>query len=324
MTSFATREELTTLVAMLRYRRPAGSKTEDRFIKVFLSPLGLEMDSYGNLYKRIGDAPVLWSSHTDTVHRDGGEQRLVISGDKISAGGASNCLGADCTAGVWLMSEMIRAGVPGLYVFHREEECGGGGSNYIAKDTPGLLAGIEYAIAFDRYGYESVITHQFGQRCCSDVFAKSLADALGLGMRLDDGGSFTDTANYTDLIGECTNISVGYFNQHTKSEYQDIAFLLRLRDALLAFDWRDLVSSRKPGELDPADSHFRRYGRKAFDYTQWMDDLWDQGATPVPTRGRTILSVLKDYPDEIADWLEEQGLTADDLMHEVYQRGGAA
>jgi hypothetical protein len=45
----------------------------------------------------------------------------------------SSCLGADDAAGVWLLCEMIRAGIPGLYVFHRNEERGGRGAEFFAK-----------------------------------------------------------------------------------------------------------------------------------------------------------------------------------------------
>ena len=308
MTLATPRPEAAKLLAMLRYRRPAGSKTEKAFIREFLEPLGVERDAYGNLHKRIGDAPVLWSCHTDTVHSQGGMQRLEVEGNIVKAGGASNCLGADCTTGVWLMTEMILADVPGLYIFHREEEMGGGGSDFIARKTPGLLAGIHYAIAFDRMGTSSIITHQAGGRCCSDAFAVSLSDGLGLGMHLDDGGTFTDTANYVDLVGECTNISVGYKNQHRATETQDIAFALSLRDALLGLDVQSLRYARQPGEVDPEWGAFPRYrgGTGRTGYTQWMDDAWDDAPAPT-SRGRSVLSIVRDYPEEVADWLEEQG-----------------
>ena len=46
------------------------------------------------------------------------------------------------------MREMILAGIPGLYVFHRNEESGGAGSDWIARETPWELHGIKAAIAF--------------------------------------------------------------------------------------------------------------------------------------------------------------------------------
>ncbi len=270
------------LLDMLQYKRPAGSKSERKFINRFIRPLGVYQDAIGNLIKAIPCAdgtasPVLWSSHTDTVHRHGGRQSLTIVND-IAKAPASDCLGADCTTGVWLMVNMIARGIPGLYVFHRMEEVGGIGSSHIAKETPELLAGINYAIAFDRYGTTSVITHQ-GSRCCSNAFADSLIDQLGAKhWQRDDGGTFTDTANYTDLIAECTNISVGYYNQHRSSETQDIGFALDLLETICDLDHATLVCERIAGttEYDNYGVWSNRYyqpgmsgysGRRTYDST---------------------------------------------------------
>lgn len=335
MTISSTKSGKSLLLAMLSYRRPAWSKTERRFIDTFLRPLGVREDAFGNLIKTVGDAPpeILWSSHTDTVHSIGGTQRLSIAGDKVRADGASNCLGADCTTGVWLMVEMIRADIPGLYIFHREEEMGGVGSDNIARKTPELLIGIKAAIAFDRKGTGSVITHQAGGRCCSDAFAQSLSDVLsGLPcpLRADSGGTFTDTANYVDLVGECTNISVGYRNQHTKGEEQDLAFALALRDALLSADLSQLVYRRFPGEVDACAWRGGRSGPSAghgafYGTYHWTDDeWWDEQALERERRPRamTLHSIIRDYPDAVADWMEELGVNACDLANDLRQRGG--
>lgn len=299
--------DLRAFVEMLAYRRPAGSKTERQFIREFLEPLGIERDKAGNVIKRIGTAPVLWSSHTDTVHHEGGMQALAINGDavRLPKSSKSNCLGADDTSGVWIMREMILAGIPGLYVFHRGEEIGGVGSRHIANETPSLLQGIECAIALDRKGATSVITHQ-GDRTCSDVFAQSLADALNvsnLAFAADSGGLFTDTANYTDLVGECTNLSVGYSRQHSADEWQDLSFLLRVRDALLALDTGRLVFERKPGETDPLD----------LDYREWARSYY--------ASQRTMKQIVEDNAADVADLLLEFGYDAESLLNELYARG---
>lgn len=250
-----------SLLEMLKYRRPAGSKTEKAFIRRFLTPLGVEADKYGNLIKRIGTAPIMWSSHTDTVHRAGGLQQLTMDdkGRVWTDDKQSNCLGADCTTGVWLMVEMIKAGVEGLYVFHREEEIGGKGSRYIAKNTPELVAGIEACIAFDRFGVSSVITYQSSERCCSDEFANSLATIIDLPLAPDTGGTFTDSASYTDLIPECTNLSVGYYSQHSVREYQDLNYAVGMRDKMVAFKPDGLVIKRKAGEVETLWDDYSRY-----------------------------------------------------------------
>lgn len=299
------------LITMLTARRPAWSKTERKFIKTHLVPLGVTSDAFGNLYKRIGEAPVLWSCHTDTVHSQGGNQTLCVTNDVVRlADKQSNCLGADDTAGMWLMMEMIRAGKPGLYIFHRAEEIGGQGSDYIASETPELLSGIKFAIAFDRRGTGSIITHQAGGRCCSDAFANSLSKALGMTHHKDSGGTFTDTANYTALIGECCNVSVGYDNEHSAKERLDLAYLRRLRTALLSFDWQALEYERFPGDPDPDD------------LDEWLErEQWaDENARRYGPQ--SLLGLVRDHPEEIADWLEEYGITADEIAAAIYVRGG--
>lgn len=246
------------LVRMHSYKRPHGSKTERKFIRDYITPLGdkVRIDKFGNRSLRIGDAPIMWSCHLDTVHNGKGHQDIGYDGDEIgvAASDPSNCLGADDTAGVWLMLQMIKAGRPGLYMFHRGEEVGCLGSKYITKKEKELVAGIKFAIALDRKGTGDVITRQRGTRTCSDEFAESLATELNrhpaLRYMKEPTGVYTDTAEYTDLIGECTNLSVGYRNAHQRVERLDCAHIFKLRDALLQLDWEKLVAKREAGEVE--------------------------------------------------------------------------
>lgn len=241
---------------MLNYCRPHLSRTESKFINRYIRPVGISFDKKGNIYKRVGTAPVLWSCHVDTVHRRSGFQKVVYwpakdSGDVffgVDAKQKSSCLGADDTCGVWLMLEMIRRQVPGLYIFHRGEECGGLGSKWIASENKGALDGIRFAIAFDRRSTGSIITYQRSTRCCSDEFAESLAEQLGMGHKCDETGAFTDTASYVDLVAECTNISAGYYDAHCSTEHTNVDYLFKLRDAICKVDIAKLVEKRKPGE----------------------------------------------------------------------------
>ncbi len=290
------------LVDMLATCRPHGSRTEHDFIERFLLPYGCDADGFGNLWLRIGDAPLLWSSHVDTCHRRDGLQAIHWDATdivRLADGSPSNCLGADCTAGVWLMSEMIEAGVPGLYVFHRGEERGGLGSSYIAANESHRLDGMLSAVAFDRRGRNSVITHQRGERSCSDGFAASLATLLNLEHSCDPTGLFTDTANYVDLIGECSNLSIGYANEHTANETLDVAYLLRLRDRVVAADFSALSFERQPGDLDPDfyDTH---------DYVRPLGNA-------IPSRHR-MSDLVRDYPYAIADFLELNGISTAELL----------
>jgi hypothetical protein len=324
--------DIESLMAILETKRPHKSKAEKKFISNFILPLGVESDGFGNLFKRIqgvGDS-ILWSVHTDTVHNSGGRQAIqkrkgIIS---LSPRGKSNCLGADDGAGIWLAREMILAGKPGLYVFHRAEECGGLGSDFIATHGQELLDGIQIAIALDRKGYNDVITHQ-GGRGCSDTFAESLCDALGMEYMPDDTGLFTDTANYFDLIPECTNISVGYFGQHSKSEYLDSEFLISLRHALINLDTSKLIVERNPEESrwteeqDSQDDLEKFFSGDLNDRTGAESDyIWRKDSYDDDSDIAHIIRACYEHPEIIAQLISEYGIGLDEILQEIYDKTG--
>jgi hypothetical protein len=219
--------------------------------------------------------------------------------------------------GIWLAQEMITARVPGIYVFHRGEECGGLGSTWLAQNAPSWFAQFDAAIALDRAGYEDVITHQGGQRCCSDEFAKSLAMAIGGNFKPCDRGVFTDTANYVDLIGECTNLSVGYFKQHGPMEHTNLSFAASLRDALVKADWASLVFKRQPGEADPDWAWDDKYGFN--DYSR--GSTGDHAYGDLDPEIEDLEDYIRAYPWVVAQFLHEQGVTVDEL--DLFEPGHA-
>ena len=301
------------LTGMLKHKRPAYSKQDEIFIEQYIEPVKVFDDDAGNLIKVIGDNPeVMWSCHTYTVDMTSGYQEVMVKGQYIGVNDKnSNCLGADDTAGVWLMLELIRSGKEGLYVFHRAEEVGGRGSSFIARQTPDLLKNIKCVIALDRKGTRDVITHQ-GTRCCSDVFAQSLADALDMKFKLSEKGLFTDSANYTDIVGECTNLSVGYENAHSDKEILDMAFLQNMRTKLIALDYSKLVYDRKAGDIDPED-HW--YNAKT-SYSVLYDSSGNYDDTMYkPT---TLLDFTYEYPEVVAKVLKDYGISVDQMREEVF------
>lgn len=258
-TFVATPVKIDVLLDILQHQRFAGTLGEEAIIAKYLRVIpDLEEDDYGNLILVIPTqeglpSQTLFSCHTDTVEKRSatGLKRLSISNGSMLHVSGGGVLGADDGTGMWLMLNLIEAKVPGTYIFHREEEIGGGGSDFLAQNHAEWLRTFERAIAFDRKGTNHVITHQAMGRCCSDTFAVALSEALNnryadFDFAPNDGGSFTDTANYVELIPECTNISVGYYDQHSQEECQDLSFCTRLAHALIAVDWENLPTERDP------------------------------------------------------------------------------
>lgn len=256
------------LLDILGTRRAAGSRGDELIRDRYLMTLpGAYLDMFGNIHVEIGGSPgILWSSHTDTVHttsRDPDDIRQTLHFDprfdtlelsKRSRQRHGNVLGADDGAGLWIMRQMILAGVPGYYIFHYCEEKGAIGSGDLARQCPKWLReSFRFAIAFDRRGHEDIITHQ-GTRTCSDAFALSLAAQLnrvdGLAYQPSDRGLFTDTAEYAHLIPECSNVSVGYDGEHSRIEMLDVDHVYRLLAAVCQLDQTKLISVRDPNHDD--------------------------------------------------------------------------
>lgn len=215
------------------------------------------VDRHGNLIVQVGaDNGCVFTAHLDTVHRTGGQQTLLLVNDDLMADGPDgqpSVLGADDAAGIYILSEMILAGKPGTYMFFVGEEVGGIGSSAFVQDNPTFSANM--AVAFDRRGTSDVITEQGGYGTCSTEFAQAVADSLNnhnstFKYKPSDYGVYTDTKEFAGIVPECTNISVGYYDEHTPRERLNIPHLLALRDAVLATDWASLPIKRIPVEDD--------------------------------------------------------------------------
>ena len=217
-----------------------------------LFPDGLQKDVHGNYFYKVGDSRTVFASHLDTVSSKYETVTHVIEDNIIKTDGKTT-LGADDKAGTTVMLWMIQNNVPGLYYFFIGEEVGCIGSGLVSASK---IFNGEYdrVISFDRRGTGSIITHQSCGRSCSDAFADELCsqlNALGMDYSKDSGGVYTDSAEFADDIPECTNVSVGYYKEHTTSEHQDIAHLTALAEACVLVDWENLPTKRDPKVYEP-------------------------------------------------------------------------
>jgi len=217
-------------------------------------PFNLKKDKVGNYYYIIGDNPTtMFTSHLDTF---GFKQKYVNlefyenNGDLFVKTDGESILGADDKAGVTVLLYMMYNNVPGLYYFFIGEEKGRIGSNSLNKifNKVDYLKNIKRCISFDRRGTNSIIIKQLGEQCCSLEFSNSLKEEYnksGLKLSLDPTGIYTDSASFMYNIPECTNISVGYYNEHTNNEIQNISYLIKLCKASININWDNLPIKRK-------------------------------------------------------------------------------
>lgn len=236
---------------------PNGHETE--LIKYL--PKGYKIDSFGNYFIKIGDSKTCFTCHLDTADWTQKNVKHCFVDGFVRTDGNS-ILGADDKAGMTVMLYMIDKKIPGYYFFFIGEEVGCQGSSKLAA---GLFKAksankienypFDKVISFDRRGTNSVITHQMYGRCCSNEFAIELSRQLNeadvtFSYEPDDSGIMTDSAQFTEFISECTNISVGYYNEHTHSESQDIEHLQSLCRAAVKVKWDELPVKRDPDAID--------------------------------------------------------------------------
>jgi len=249
---------------LTKYNTPY--RTEDK-VKHLL-PKNIKKDEFGNYYLRIGKSKTMFTAHLDDASWGGVEPVThVLRGDFIQTDG-STILGADDKAGVVIMMYMIENKIPGTYYFFLGEESGCQGSKGILRIKKDWFAtNFKRCVSFDRRGYGSIISRQMGSQCCSSEFVTALKkqyDSIGLLHRNDPGGIYTDSATFIGIIPECTNLSVGYFDEHSHTERQNIVYLEKLAKASIQIDWENLptVGVKKTD-----------YGYRYGNY--YDDQMWD-------------------------------------------------
>lgn len=303
---------MSTLRRALSLRRPHDSFEEGELllslafdVRSYQPRAAMFVDAAGNLHVDLRTAfehRTLFVAHVDTVHWHGGVNAFDDSGP-IWRAMNKQPLGADDGAGVAMLAALISAGVPAYYVFTRGEEAGGVGARHLADYYDYLLSEFDRAIAFDRRDIISVITHQSRGRCCSDAFAEALTgelNELGMLMMPDDTGVYTDTAEFIRTIPECTNISAGYYYEHSDREELDTVYLQALLAACLLVRWDHLPTERDPSVREPS-----RYDR----YMAWQKGKLHE-VKPLKgepgEKGRTYIDQSPD--DDVLDDFDREAL----------------
>jgi hypothetical protein len=280
-----------TFLKLTRKTYPHGTEHKLRG----MLPKGHKIDKNGNYFLKIGESKTIFACHLDTVSKSEVKVNHVIENNMIKTDGKS-ILGADDKAGMTILLYMISKRIPGTYYFFIGEEVGCIGSKAAVKDDD--FSNYERIISFDRRDTYSIITHQSWRRCCSDDFAKVLSEEyikLGLDLKPDDTGVGTDSAQFIDVIPECTNISVGYYKEHTHEESQDIEFLEKLCIACTLINWEAL-----PAVRDPKVRQWKEY-KSTYNYSG-RDRSYGWGSTNTPSRKHNSRHIDYDDYDEYGNY----------------------
>lgn len=185
------------------------------YLKLLLSQFGYENQITDNKNYLIaeGDIPIALVAHLDTVHVV--EPFQFFYDEKEMVMWSPQGLGADDRAGVILILSILSEGYRPHLIFTTGEEHSGIGANKLVKDYNEVPFDIDFMIELDRCGSEDAVFY--------DCMNLSFIDYIcSFGFTFEEG-SFTDIC----ILGQnwniaAVNLSVGYYNEHTKAEYWDL------------------------------------------------------------------------------------------------------
>ena len=185
------------------------------FIKNYLNKYRIDYneDKHGNIYNlSYPDKPIL-NSHMDTV-QDENDSMLQhfakIRGNVLSGYGT---IGADDKCGIYLILDIIRERkVNFLFTVEEEIGCVGAG-HFVAENN---IRSFPYSLTLDRFGSSDII-------CYNNEYGtlKFQNDLSAVGKKFGYNpakGVLSDADQISDQLS-CANLSVGYYNHHTKTEF---------------------------------------------------------------------------------------------------------
>ena len=176
----------------------------------------------------VGEIPVMVVCHMDTVHTHIPKTVLCQHGIMWSPEG----VGGDDRCGIYGAIEIAkRCKKRPFILFTTDEEIGGVGVQAFCRDFPENEYDIRFLVELDRKGYNDICFYQ----CDNPDFIEYAKKETTY---LEAYGSYTDIVDIMDAwnVAGC-NLSCGYYNAHSISEYIVLKHLDRVIN--ICIDWFD-------------------------------------------------------------------------------------
>lgn len=184
-----------------------------KYCKRILTGFGYEVKSAKGYLYAEGEIPVMLIAHMDTVHKELPSQ-IVYKDNFITS---PQGIGGDDRCGIYSVLEIVKE-LKCHVLFAEDEEIGCVGSRlFSASDLARKLKGkIKYCIELDRRGENDAVFYE----CDNSDFVKFIENT---GYFKENWGTLSDICYIAPAL-DCSavNLSIGYQNEHSKSEYIDL------------------------------------------------------------------------------------------------------
>lgn len=191
---------------------------EKLFIKLKKKYEGKACCSDGAFILVEGIAPIMLVAHLDTVHTEPVKTICASNDDNILM--SPQGIGGDDRCGVYALSKLYETAKYKPWLLYTcDEEVGGIGAEWFSLayndgKFPKALDDLKLIVEIDRRGSNDAVYYD----CDNSEFEKYIT---GAGFETSIG-SFSDISIIAPELGvAAVNLSSGYYNAHTKSEYID-------------------------------------------------------------------------------------------------------
>lgn len=176
----------------------------------------------------------------------------------------------DDKCGIWIALKMLSKSDKLKVVFTVKEEIGGIGASGVDMK---FFKDVGYIIEGDRRGNKDIIQH-ISCDTCSDEFDREISDIYTKYGMESTWGMYTDIDSFldNDVNVSCINVSVGYYNPHSDSEYVVLEDMFRSAQMI-----EEMVNKLKLNKYEhiPVNNINQGYNSyyKGLDYGHGYDDF---------------------------------------------------
>ena len=135
-------------------------------------------------------------------------------------------LGADDKNGIWVALMLLKRGVNINFIFSHGEECGCVGIKQVVADAD-IAQKIEkcaYSLVIDRRNKNDIIGYDNDYCLALDDRLENFAKQFGYEYKCAKG--LCSDANHISLLNEVVNLSCGYYEAHSPTEYTNLSELI--------------------------------------------------------------------------------------------------
>lgn len=241
----------------------------------------MDYDEHGNIFigfrKETRGLPILVAHLDNVLH---GERTPVWSLNGRRLMGKTAGIGFDDKAGIIAIIQLWKAFRQQQFriIFTTDEETGGVGAKAMDKQR---IKDAAWILELDRKNGNNFIQKSGCTRLCSDAFAQKFIE---LGFKKEQG-TFTDVNVFKEYAENVNmaNLSIGYYNPHTDSEYLDTVEFDNIINKVAGF-----IQAKFTFEDDKKDTYTSSYNRNP----SWV---WgDDGYSRQPSRWNNCWCCGKD------------------------------